>query len=89
MEIAVFARQIDHCLSKHVRATVIANVRINGLENRQGFTAFVSSNLTLSAKYAQVEKTARWLPPAAGCRPKHRHMNWAKLRVFARAEGAL
>jgi hypothetical protein len=30
-------------------------VRIHGLENRQGFTAFVSSNLTLSAK---LNKTA-------------------------------
>ena len=48
-EIAVYARQNDRLLSKHVRATVIANVRISGFENRRALTGFVSSHLTLSA----------------------------------------
>jgi hypothetical protein len=41
-----FAPRQFRCL----RATGCVYVRIHGLENRQGFTAFVSSNLTLSAK---------------------------------------
>jgi hypothetical protein len=43
-------------LSSHLASSSIyvrlrcVYVRIHGLENRQGFTAFVSSNLTLSAE---------------------------------------
>ena len=44
-------------LSSHLASSSVyvrlrcAYVRIHGLENRQGFTAFVSSNLTLSATF--------------------------------------
>ena len=52
----------DPCTYVRLRREV---VRIYGLKYRQGFTAFVSSNLTLSANNVQVEHTGLSLPPAA------------------------